>query len=171
MWLSNQVFIKIVILVILLVTFYYCLLTKDVRKNDNWTNLEKENYTPIFQATVKKLNLTKTLNIWCIFTKVTVNAPLQYKFQTLVKSLLDYSSRSLHIHVITDNFSKVIATKILNNAKNVSMVSMIYSFYDVKESAELVTDIVQTMTPYFSSQPGEQTKYKYQVQVKILDTL
>lgn len=156
MWFLNKYFIRIVSLGVLSLILFYLLLSYNNSNNDrNIFGIHKIEGKTNFHATLDTNFYRKVLNIWCIFTKVTENAPLQFKFQNLIKSLIAHSSNSLHIHVICDNFSKTIAKKILDNVSNSTALSVVYSFYDVKSSAQKINDIVEIMTPYFSSQPGK----------------
>ncbi|GJQ78856.1 hypothetical protein Trydic_g8648 [Trypoxylus dichotomus] len=76
-----------------------------------------------------------------------------YNFKNLITNLLDVSSVPLHFHIFVDNSSESLARKILVDA-NATSVTYKFSFYDVGASAKLIEDIVDIMTPHFSSRPG-----------------
>lgn len=145
----NKLIFHLIALLCVLIVFYYCFIAQTVSndflyKNEHFKNVNVS----------AALNNKDLIHVWCIFTKVTENAPLQMKFQNLVKSLFKFSTVPLHIHVISDNASKVIAKRVLDNARNSSRESVFYSFYDVGYCAQQISDIVQIMMPHFSSQPG-----------------
>lgn len=154
MWILKKIFLRIIILIILTLILYYILLSTSVFENARYFRF----YENVWDKTTVETTLkNKVLNVWCIFTKVTKNTPFQYKFQNLVSSLIKQTSNPLSLHIISDEVSLKIATEILDQAVNRSTISLTYSFYDVSQSAENMSDIVETMTPYFSSQPGKKT--------------
>jgi hypothetical protein len=57
---------------------------------------------------------TQRYNVWSIFTKVTSNSPMRRKFRIFVHSLLSHSSIDIHLHVITDDESRIIAEKVID---------------------------------------------------------
>lgn len=101
----------------------------------------------------KTLPKKKEFNVWFIFTKVTNASTLSYKFRDLIHNLLNVSSVPLKFNIIVDKISQVIAENqiidLLYKNKTVE-----YFFYDVEECARKIQDIVEVMTPYFSSKPG-----------------
>lgn len=53
-------------------------------------------------------------SIWCIFTKVKhTNAPLRYKFERFINSLMKHSSVVITLNVISDNSSQIIAESVI----------------------------------------------------------
>lgn len=150
MWILKKIFFKITLLfLILLVIFCFCLFSY----NQNGRPSFKSNETNEFiKAPLKNYN---HFNLWFIFTKVEKNNALQYKFNNLIKSLIEHTSNKLHFNIICDEYSKNIASKILDEQSNSTRIEILYSFYDVDESAKRINDIVETMTPHFSSRPGE----------------
>lgn len=99
-------------------------------------------------------NKTETYNVWFIFTKVSDRSPLTLKFKALLINMLNLSSVPLHLHLLVDNSSKNIAKKKVMNAMRKTNKTVLYSFYDVKEAAEIIEDVVNVMMPHFSSKPG-----------------
>lgn len=69
-------------------------------------------------------------------------------------SMLNMSSVPLHLHIFVDEASRIIAKEKISNAMLKTNKTVLYSFYDVKEAATQIKDIVDVMTPHFSSKPG-----------------
>lgn len=101
----------------------------------------------------KIIQLDDDYNVWLIFTKVIDKSPLMYNFKNLIKNLLNVSTVPLHLNIFVDGNSESLARGILTEA-NISKANFKYTFYNVVASAELVEDIVEVMTPHFSSRPG-----------------
>lgn len=94
-------------------------------------------------------------NLWLIFTKVVEQTPLYHNFQRLIENLLAVTSVPIDLHVITDDASKQIAIEIFQQMKsNVNASKITYQFYNVSDFASSIKDIVEAMTPHFSSRPG-----------------
>lgn len=115
--------------------------------------LSTENFT----AEIKRVKYTPRhndteYNIFVIYTKE--NYQLQKKFELFAKSLIKYTSVRVHLHIITDEKSEVSAEELLREQINRYKKTILYTFYDVHECAEKVSDIVHAMMPYFSSNPG-----------------
>ncbi|XP_055921174.1 xyloside xylosyltransferase 1 [Eupeodes corollae] len=91
-------------------------------------------------------------HIFVIYTKE--NYQLQQKFELFARSLLKFSTIKLHLHIITDSKSEASAEEILKQQIRHYRKSMYYTLYDVHECAERITDIVQAMMPFFSSNPS-----------------
>lgn len=92
-------------------------------------------------------------NIFVIYTKE--NYQLHVKFELFIKSLLKFANSGvlLHLHVLTDETSGHSVDQILEAEVRRYRRSIIYSLYNMRLCAEEVVDIVNTMTPYFSSTP------------------
>ncbi|KAM7342600.1 xyloside xylosyltransferase [Cochliomyia hominivorax] len=92
-------------------------------------------------------------NIFVIYTKE--NYQLHVKFELFIKSLLKFANSGvlLHLHVLTDETSGHSVDQILEAEVRRYRRSIIYSLYNMRLCAEEVMDIVNTMTPYFSSTP------------------
>lgn len=156
MWILKRLFVYVLALILITLIVYYLILSTSVFQNDkHWQIFKKNENETKFKTTIDN----KVFNIWCIFTKVIENAPFQYKFQNLVNSIVKYTSNPIHIHIISDAVSEKIASKILNDISNRSYVNIKYTFYDITSTAQNISDIVDTMTPYFSSQPGKISMY------------
>ncbi|XP_073813298.1 xyloside xylosyltransferase [Musca autumnalis] len=92
-------------------------------------------------------------NIFVIYTKE--NYQLHVKFELFAKSLLKFANSGilLHLHVLTDETSGHSVEQILESEIRRYRRTIIYSLYSVHLCSEQVMDIVNTMTPYFSSTP------------------
>uniref|UniRef100_A0A1I8PCD5 Xyloside xylosyltransferase 1 n=1 Tax=Stomoxys calcitrans TaxID=35570 RepID=A0A1I8PCD5_STOCA len=92
-------------------------------------------------------------NIFVIYTKE--NYQLHVKFELFARSMLKYANSGvlLHLHVLTDETSGHSVEQILQAEITRYRRSLIYSLYSMHLCAEQVMDIVNTMTPYFSSTP------------------
>lgn len=92
-------------------------------------------------------------NIFVIYTKE--NYQLHVKFELFLKSLLKFANSGvlLHLHVLTDETSGHSVDQIIEAEVRRYRRSIIYSLYNMRLCAEEVMDIVNTMTPYFSSTP------------------
>lgn len=123
MLLLRKVLINLIVLSLILLLLYYYQTSDGV----HWTThtaQEQENvsttgsnssdknaiFTAMFLASKKVY-----YNVWCIFTKVTSNSPMKWKFEIFAESLLRLSSVDISFHVITDNNSKNIAEKVLES--------------------------------------------------------
>ncbi|KAJ3655311.1 hypothetical protein Zmor_014446 [Zophobas morio] len=96
----------------------------------------------------------KDYHVWLIFTKVTERSPLRYKFHNLLENILNISTVSLKFHIIVDNSSKYLATNEISDVVSHSNKPIYYKFYDVEICAKAIEDIVEVLTPHFSSKPG-----------------
>lgn len=99
------------------------------------------------------LTTTSDYNIFVIYTKE--NYQLHVKFELFSKSLLKFANSDvlLHLHVLTDETSGHSVEQILEAEIRRYRRTIIYSLYNMHLCAEQVLDIVNTMTPYFSSTP------------------
>ncbi|XP_075165822.1 xyloside xylosyltransferase [Haematobia irritans] len=99
------------------------------------------------------LSTTSDYNIFVIYTKE--NYQLHVKFELFARSLLKYANSGvlMHLHVLTDETSGHSVEQILKSEITRYRRSIIYSLYSMHLCAEQVMDIVNTMTPYFSSTP------------------
>ncbi|XP_030761365.1 xyloside xylosyltransferase 1-like [Sitophilus oryzae] len=93
-------------------------------------------------------------NVWLIFTKVTNKSTLTFKFQNLISNLLNVSTVPLKFHIIVDEKSKTIAKYKLSEVVYSLNKSLVYTFYNVQDCSTKLSDIVNVMTPFFSSRPG-----------------
>ncbi|XP_044268502.1 xyloside xylosyltransferase 1 isoform X1 [Tribolium madens] len=96
----------------------------------------------------------KEYNVWLIFTKVSQRSPLRYKFHNLLENILNISSVPLKFHIIVDNSSKHLAVGEISDVVSHSNRAIFYKFYDIEMCAKAISDIVDVMTPHFSSKPG-----------------
>lgn len=101
------------------------------------------------------LTQKREFNVWLIFTKVKNKSLLANKFGNLVYNLINVSSVPLTFHIIIDEKSKPLAEFHLSDVVYKTNKTLIYKFYNVKECALKIADIVDVMTPYFSSKPGK----------------
>lgn len=92
-------------------------------------------------------------NIWLIFTKVTNVSTLSYRFHYLLHNLINISTVPLKFNIIVDRASQNIAENQIADLPLRNKV-MTFKFYDIEESAKKIQDIVEVMTPHFSSRPG-----------------
>lgn len=125
--------------------------------NDN-TQADLNNNDITFLLPLKK---PKEYNVWLIFTKVSQRSPLRYKFHNLLENILNISSVPLKFHIIVDNSSKQLAENEISEVVTHSNKPILYKFYDVEICARAISDIVQVMTPHFSSKPGKLLFYLY----------
>ena len=98
------------------------------------------------------INNTNEYNIFIIYTKE--NNLLKNKFELFLKSLLKYSTVTVHLHIICDEKSEnsvefLIKSQIINYKKII-----FYTLYGVDDSAIKITDIVYVMMQFFSSNAG-----------------
>lgn len=121
MLLLRKVLINLTLLALILVLFY-CYQTSN---GIHWTlHGEQENASTIESRSSSDDTITTSMllsnkkiyyNVWCIFTKVASNSPMKRKFKIFAESLLKLSSVDIAFHVMTDNDSKNIAEKVLEN--------------------------------------------------------
>lgn len=93
-------------------------------------------------------------NIWCIFTKVSSNIQMKHKFRRFFMSLLQHSSVLISLHLIIDGPSKIHAKEVLSSIRTHINKTFEENYYEVNDLAVKLQDIVSSMQPYFSSQPG-----------------
>ncbi|XP_018322290.1 xyloside xylosyltransferase 1 [Agrilus planipennis] len=93
-------------------------------------------------------------NLWLVFTRTTKHSTLTYKFEHLITNLLNISKVPLNVHIVVDNNSKSIAEEIILEKCRQANRTIRYDFYNITTTAALIDDIVQVMSPHFSSKPG-----------------
>lgn len=154
MWkIRTNTFLNICIVISLFFLFYYALLTQDVVKQRRNLVRNLKNDLGYVKFLPSAPHNSKEYNIWLIFTKVTNVSTLSYKFRDLLHNLLNVSSVPLRFNIIVDKGSQTIAENQISETLYGNK-SMVYSFYDIEESAKKIQDIVEVMTPHFSSKPG-----------------
>lgn len=131
----------------LTVLYYTCQTNSSITQNLSTSDVN-------FIRLPTRHNESELHNVWFIFTKVYDRSPLTLKFKALLTSMLNMSSVPLHLHMFVDNASKSIAKEKILHAMQRTNKTVLYSFYDVKEAAKKIRDIVDFMTPHFSSKPG-----------------
>ncbi|XP_057663450.1 xyloside xylosyltransferase 1 isoform X1 [Diorhabda carinulata] len=154
MWkIRTNTFLNICIVISLFFLFYYAVLTQTTleQRRHLRRNIKKDVGNVKFLPSIYKKS--KEYNIWIIFTKVTNVSTLSYKFRDLIHNLLNVSSVPLKFNIIVDEVSQVIAENQIADVLYGNK-TLVYSFYDIEESANKIQDIVKVMTPHFSSKPG-----------------
>jgi hypothetical protein len=141
--LKLKLLLNISLLFSILTVFYFIFL--NVNTQDNVMN-DSISFLPF-----KKL---RDYNVWLIFTKVTERSPLKYKFHNLLENILNTSTIPVKFHIIVDNSSKNIAINEISDVVSHSNKPIYYKLYDVEVCARAISDIVEVMTPHFSSKPG-----------------
>lgn len=148
----TNVLLNICIIIGLCLLFYYAFLTHNSINQRLKKNARKDiKHVKFISTTLKK---QKEYNIWLIFTKVTNISTLRFKFRDLIRNLLNVTSVPLKFNIIVDKVSQRIAENQISDVVFYMNKSLIYSFYGIEECAKKIQDIVQVMTPYFSSKPG-----------------
>ncbi|KAJ8958857.1 hypothetical protein NQ318_019622 [Aromia moschata] len=149
----TNVFLNICIVISLFVLFYYAFLTRD---SINQKYLRKSGRKDVrhIRLISPALRRRRDYNVWLIFTKVTNISTLSFRFRDLIHNLLNVSSVPLKFNIIVDRVSQGIAENHISEVALYMNKSLVYSFYDIEESAKKIQDIVEVMTPYFSSKPG-----------------
>lgn len=142
-----------VCIVISLLVLFHALSTQDsaINKYVKRHSSDESQYSHI-QGNLNIVN--NDYNIWLIFTKVTNISTLSYKFHYLLHNLINISTIPLKFNIIVDRVSQSIAENQIADLP-LSNKTMTFKFYDIEESAKKIQDIVEVMTPYFSSRPGE----------------
>lgn len=128
-----------------LILFLYVLLTNNYTKHDE----SLRNFNAVRFVGTKR-QPTQDYNLWFVFTKVVPFSNLQYNFHNLIASLLKTSRAPMQFNVITDQNSRRIAEKVFADFNR----TVNFTFYEVKEAAGRIKDIVEALTPHFSSSPG-----------------
>ncbi|CAH1998817.1 unnamed protein product [Acanthoscelides obtectus] len=153
MWkIRTNTFLNILILIALLILFYFACFTDDSLNHRKTIRRSLRKDIRNLKYVTSALRNHKDYNVWLIFTKVTNVSTLSYKFRDLIHNLLTVSSVPLKFNIIVDRVSQGIAENQIADLlyRNKTLV---YSFYDIDESARKIQDIVEVMTPYFSSKP------------------
>ncbi|XP_063987864.1 xyloside xylosyltransferase 1 [Diachasmimorpha longicaudata] len=165
---SRNILVKLTVLGVL-IFLLYCLQTSNVWTNhlvsrnapleDNQTspltkNVQNTSVTSAHPAKSPQPPRNSYYNVWSIFTKVTTNSPMRRKLRIFTESLMKHSTVNLTFHLITDDDSQVIADDVikLNSLKLNKTINVQY--YDVHKLAHQLEDIVEVMSPKFSSKPG-----------------
>lgn len=134
-----------------LIILYHALSTQDTAKSVNRNSKDESKYSHT-QGSHKFMN--NDYNIWLIFTKVTNVSTLSYKFHYLLHNLINITTVPLKFNIIVDRLSQGIAENQIADLP-LSNKTMTFKFYDIEESAKKIQDIVEVMTPHFSSRPGD----------------
>lgn len=135
-----------------LLVLYHALSTQNSAINKKLKrNLKDESKYSHTQGSVRIMS--NDYNIWLIFTKVTNVSTLSYKFHYLLHNLINISTVPLKFNIIVDRVSQNIAENQIADLP-LSNKTMSFKFYDIEESAKKIQDIVEVMTPHFSSRPG-----------------
>nr|XP_023022389.1 xyloside xylosyltransferase 1 [Leptinotarsa decemlineata] len=155
MWKTRSVntFLNICIIIGLITLFYYAFSTEDSNNHQRHMRKIPRRQIGNLKFTSSSPKNTKEYNVWLIFTKVTNASTLIYKFRDLVHNLLNVSSVPLKFNIIVDRVSQGIAENQIADVVYGNK-TIVYSFYDIEESAKKIQDIVEVMTPHFSSKPG-----------------
>lgn len=135
-----------------LLILYHALSTQNSTINRNLKRSHTDEFK--YSHTQESLNIINhDYNIWLIFTKVTNVSTLSYKFHNLLHNLINISSVSLKFNIIVDRVSQNIAENQIADLP-LNNKTMTFRFFDIEESAKKIHDIVEVMTPHFSSRPG-----------------
>ncbi|CAG9813914.1 unnamed protein product [Phaedon cochleariae] len=155
MWRSRSVntFLNICIVTGFILLVYYAFLTQDSINHRKHLRRIVRKDTQNIGVLTSFPRKTKEYNIWLVFTKVTNVSTLSYKFRDLIHNLLNVSSVPLKFNIIVDKVSQGIAENQIADVLYGNK-TIVYSFYDIEESAKKIQDIVEVMTPHFSSKPG-----------------
>ncbi|KAL0276974.1 UNVERIFIED_CONTAM: hypothetical protein PYX00_004419 [Menopon gallinae] len=125
----------------------------DKQISDIYKNSTFSHFVYLQNAATVKSGAAREYNVWCIFCKATSLSPLTQKFSVFAHSLIQLSSVPLTLNVVTDNVSFPLAEEVLHRVRNTTGKYFKVQFYDVRELAEKISDIVLTMQSYFTSQP------------------
>lgn len=150
--LRTNAILNVCIFVSLLV-LYHALYTQNsaMYKNSKRNPKDESKYLHT-QGSIKIISTD--YNIWLIFTKVTNVSTLSYRFHYLLHNLINISTVPLKFNIIVDRTSQNIAENQIADLP-LSNKDMTFKFYDIEESAKKILDIVEVMTPHFSSRPGK----------------
>ncbi|CAH0556634.1 unnamed protein product [Brassicogethes aeneus] len=136
--------LNICIVIVVLCVFIYALFYTNVHSYINYTSEEVPSILKPFEEH----------NVWLIFTKVDRKSPLRTKFRKLIINMLNVSSVPLKFNIITDLSSKEIAEQEISDIILNTNKLLPYSIYDFDLCAIKIKNIVDVMTPHFSSRPG-----------------
>ncbi|KAG7212500.1 hypothetical protein KM043_012811 [Ampulex compressa] len=169
MFLLRKVLLNLTALAVLLVLFYCYQTSNGIR----WIvpsprNASQGNLSAALTAVTASIDGSSSIsyakgggsgervyyNVWCIFTKVTINSPMRRKFGIFVESLHRLASVGVAFHVICDDDSRDVAEVVIREATMATGKDMKVQYYDVHELAAQLEDIVSVMSPHFSSKPG-----------------
>ncbi|VEN38612.1 unnamed protein product [Callosobruchus maculatus] len=154
MWkIRTNTFLNFLIVIALVILFYYACFTGDSINPQRSIRRSLRKDIRNLKYVTSALSNPKDYNVWLIFTKVTNVSTLSYKFRDLIHNLLTVSSVPLKFNIIVDRVSQGIAENQIADLLYGNR-TLVYSFYDIDESARKIQDIVEVMTPYFSSKPG-----------------
>uniref|UniRef100_A0A336L0I6 CSON003067 protein n=1 Tax=Culicoides sonorensis TaxID=179676 RepID=A0A336L0I6_CULSO len=89
------------------------------------------------------------------------NESLKHKLDLFLKSLLKYSSISIHLHVITDDSSQISLENSINTMfhkyrgnRVTGRLNHLYTIYDVNDARHKIKDIHDSLMPLFSYNSG-----------------
>ncbi|XP_017770644.1 PREDICTED: xyloside xylosyltransferase 1 [Nicrophorus vespilloides] len=139
-----------IVLTILVLLFYLFTIYDNDNSKSQLRLFKAENVEPMEKA----IKLDNDYNLWLIFTKVIDKSPLMYNFNNLLNNLMNVSSVPLNFHIIVDEHSRILAQSEINKIINATSINVQYTFYDIQTLAASIQDIVNAMTPFFSSRPG-----------------
>lgn len=93
------------------------------------------------------------------------NESLKHKLDLFLKSLLKYTSISIHLHVITDESSQVSLENSINSMffryrgnRLTGRLNHLYTIYDVNDARHKIKDIHDSLMPLFSYNSGEKVE-------------
>lgn len=98
---------------------------------------------------------TTEYNLFLIYAKE--NESLKHKLDLFLKSLLKYTSISIHLHVITDDSSQTSLESSINtmfHRYKTPNVRHMYTIYDVQDARHKIKDIHENLMPLFSYSSG-----------------
>nr|CAI5820045.1 unnamed protein product [Callosobruchus analis] len=154
MWKTRtNTFLNVLIVIAFVILFYYACFSGDTINQRRSIRRSLRKDIRNLKYVTSALSNPKDYNVWLIFTKVTNISTLSYKFRDLIHNLLTVSSVPLKFNIIVDRVSQGIAENQISDLLYDNK-TLVYSFYDIDESARKIQDIVEVMTPYFSSKPG-----------------
>lgn len=147
--LNARLVLNVFIFLSVLLLFYFTFIF-----TDHMNNTYHSNKRALSRKLITARARNSSYNVWLIFTKVGDRSPLKFKFKTLVRNLLNVTSVPLHFHVFVDENSRRIVDEYVIELSQKLGANVRYNCYDVGEAALLIRDIVDAMTPHFSSKPG-----------------
>ncbi|KAK5646438.1 hypothetical protein RI129_004902 [Pyrocoelia pectoralis] len=151
----NRIKLLIVInLITVAIVFFFYDTFKIKHQNKKFSSIN-ESINALYLKNFAEENVTRIdYNVWLIYTKVGVDSPLKFKFQNLIENILNVSTVFIKFHVIVDSNSRKIALAQFTNVSSHSKNPFKWYFYDINEVSNIMLDIVEVLTPHFSSKPG-----------------
>lgn len=97
---------------------------------------------------------TGDVNVLILFTKAKGNENMKKKLRVCVRSMLNYTSVPVKLHIIGDDISQKVARHVIAQIAKKATSFFSVKFHNVKEISDILHKTVSNMQRHFSYKPG-----------------